>query len=99
MQEEGTLCRFELSLVQGLTGLLPVFMTDEDIYTQLPTVIVGTLDKLATIGFRSAFRTLIGKSDDDGAFAVFPYRISTLFHDFVRVPVSKEIYDIDGGAF
>jgi len=43
--------------------LLPVFMTDEDIYTQLPTVIVGTLDKLATIGFRSAFRTLIGKSD------------------------------------
>jgi Helicase conserved C-terminal domain len=44
-------------------AVLPVFTTDEDIYTQLPTVIVGTLDKLATIGFRSAFRTLIGKSD------------------------------------
>jgi hypothetical protein len=42
---------------------LPIFTTDEDVYTQLPTVMVGTLDKLATIGFRSAFRTLIGKSD------------------------------------
>ena len=47
--------------------LLPVFTTDEDIYTQLPTVIVGTLDKLATIGFRSAFRTLVGKSDGECA--------------------------------
>ena len=42
---------------------LPIFTVDEDVYTQLPTVIVGTLDKLATIGFRAAFRTLIGKSD------------------------------------
>jgi hypothetical protein len=42
---------------------LPIFTIDEDIYTQLPTVIVGTLDKLATIGFRCAFRTLVGKSD------------------------------------
>lgn len=42
---------------------LPVYTTDEDIYTQLPSVIVGTLDKLATMGFKSAFRTLIGKSD------------------------------------
>jgi len=42
---------------------LPIFTTDEDVYTQLPTVMIGTLDKLATVGFRSAFRTLIGKSD------------------------------------
>jgi hypothetical protein len=42
---------------------LPIFSTDEDVYTQLPTVIVGTLDKLATIGFKAAFRTIIGKSD------------------------------------
>lgn len=44
---------------------LPIYTTDEDIYTHLPTVIVGTLDKLATIGFRSSFRTLIGKSDGE----------------------------------
>jgi hypothetical protein len=43
--------------------LLPIFTVDEDVFTQLPTVMVGTLDKLATIGFRSGFRTLIGKSD------------------------------------
>jgi hypothetical protein len=43
--------------------LLPIYTTDEDVYTQLPTVLVGTLDKLATIGFKSAFRTLVGKSD------------------------------------
>lgn len=43
--------------------VLPIYTVDEDVYTQLPTVVVGTLDKLATIGFRSAFRTLIGKSD------------------------------------
>lgn len=42
---------------------LPIYTVDEDLYTQLPTVIVGTLDKLATIGFRAAFRNLIGKSD------------------------------------
>jgi hypothetical protein len=42
---------------------LPIYTIDDDIYTQLPTVIVGTLDKLATVGFRSAFRTLVGKSD------------------------------------
>jgi hypothetical protein len=42
---------------------LPVLCVDDDIYCELPTVIVGTLDKLATIGFRLGFRTLLGKSD------------------------------------
>lgn len=47
----------------GCGTFLPIFTVDEDVFTQIPTVLVGTLDKLATIGFRSAFRTLIGKSD------------------------------------
>lgn len=42
---------------------LPVLCVDEDIYCELPTVLVGTLDKLATIGFRLGFRTLLGRSD------------------------------------
>jgi hypothetical protein len=42
---------------------LPVLSVDDDIYCELPTVLVGTLDKLATIGFRIGFRTLLGKSD------------------------------------
>ncbi len=43
--------------------VLPIFTVDQDLYTQVPTVLVGTLDKLATIGFRAGFRTLVGKGD------------------------------------
>lgn len=44
-------------------AVLPLFIVDEDVYCQLPSILVGTLDKLATIGFKIAFRTIVGRSD------------------------------------
>lgn len=42
---------------------LPIFVVDDDIYRRAPTVIVGTVDKLAQIGQNKGFRILMGESD------------------------------------
>lgn len=48
-------------LPQGACGReIPLYIVDEDIYSQLPTLLVGTLDKIANITFRPASRTLFG---------------------------------------
>lgn len=39
---------------------LPFYVVDEEIYRFLPTVIVGTLDKVATISMQAAMRGLVG---------------------------------------
>lgn len=39
---------------------LPFYVVDDEIYRFLPTVIVGTLDKAASIGMQAAMRGLIG---------------------------------------
>ncbi|MGE3674178.1 MAG: helicase-related protein [Polyangiaceae bacterium] len=39
---------------------LPFFVVDEEIYRFLPTVIVGTLDKAASIALQAAMRGLVG---------------------------------------
>lgn len=39
---------------------LPVFVVDQEIFRFLPTVVVGTLDKAASIGLQQAMRGLVG---------------------------------------
>jgi len=42
---------------------LPLLIVDTDIYAEVPSLLVGTLDKIANIGFRLGARTLFGKAD------------------------------------
>jgi hypothetical protein len=39
---------------------LPFYVVDEEIFRFLPTVVIGTLDKAALIGFQAGMRSLIG---------------------------------------
>lgn len=41
-------------------GILPVFVVDNEIYRYLPSVIVGTLDKLASVAFQVKFALIFG---------------------------------------
>jgi hypothetical protein len=41
-------------------GGLPFYIVDDEIYRFLPTVIVGTLDKAASVGMQAAMRGLVG---------------------------------------
>ena len=40
---------------------LPVYITDQDIYRYLPTIIVSTVDKLALLGQNQRFSNLLGR--------------------------------------
>lgn len=42
---------------------LPIYITDQDIYRYLPTVIVSTVDKLALLGQNQRFSNLMGRFD------------------------------------
>ena len=44
-------------------GVLPVFVTDEEIYRYTPALLVGTVDKMATIGFQNKMSQLWGGVD------------------------------------
>lgn len=39
---------------------LPFYVVDQEVYRFLPTVVIGTLDKAASIGFQAAMRGLVG---------------------------------------
>lgn len=39
---------------------LPLYVVDQEIYRYLPTVVLGTLDKAASIGMQAAMRGLVG---------------------------------------
>jgi hypothetical protein len=41
-------------------GPLPIYVVDEEIFRNLPTVVVGTLDKAAIVGFQAAMRGFVG---------------------------------------
>lgn len=41
---------------------LPIYVVDDDIYRRAPTVIVGTVDKLAQLGQNAKFRILLGQA-------------------------------------
>jgi hypothetical protein len=56
----------ELRLVHACTNCkreLPVIVVDTEVYRYLPTLIVGTLDKLANIGLSDRFGALLGDVD------------------------------------
>ena len=40
---------------------LPVYVVDNEIYRRLPTLVVGTQDKLAALGYERKFRLLLGR--------------------------------------
>ncbi|MFL1592771.1 helicase-related protein [Rhodococcus ruber] len=52
------LCRFS-----GRNGL-PVHVVDEDIYESRPSIVIGTVDKFATMAWQPAARSLFGLGDD-----------------------------------
>jgi len=39
---------------------LPIYVVDQEVYRYLPTVVLGTLDKAASIGIQAAMRGLVG---------------------------------------
>jgi Lhr-like helicase len=43
-------------------GSLDVFVVDDDIYRRTPSVLVGTVDKLAQLGMQKQFATLLGRA-------------------------------------
>ena len=43
-------------------GPLPVYVIDDEIYRRLPSVLVGTVDKLAQIAMQKHFANLLGKA-------------------------------------
>ena len=45
---------------EGLQGEIGIYASDEEIYRYIPTVLVGTIDKLAVIGHNKRFRLLFG---------------------------------------
>ena len=56
---------------------LPFFIVDEEIYRYLPTIVVGTLDKVALIGMQAAMRGFVGSpyglcSEGDHGFVYAP---------------------------
>lgn len=44
-------------------GIIPVSIVDNEIYRQLPTVVVGTIDKLAGLGNQRKMALILGKVD------------------------------------
>ena len=44
-------------------GVIPVYVVDNDIYRYLPSVVVGTIDKLASLGNQRKFSLLLGEVD------------------------------------
>lgn len=45
---------------EGVRGEIGIYVSDEEVYRYVPTVIVGTIDKLAVIGHNRRFRQLFG---------------------------------------
>ncbi|GHJ11267.1 hypothetical protein TPA0907_56340 [Micromonospora humidisoli] len=45
----------------SLAGVLPVWVIDDDIYRRAPSVLVGTVDKLAQMGHADQFKILFGR--------------------------------------
>ena len=44
-------------------GVVPVYVVDNDVYRYLPSVVVGTIDKLAALGNQRKFSLLLGEVD------------------------------------
>jgi hypothetical protein len=57
---------------------LPIFVIDDEIYRFLPTIVVGTLDKVASISMQAAMRGFVaspyGRCSEEGHGFVYPPR-------------------------
>ncbi|GAB3375115.1 DEAD/DEAH box helicase [Spongiibacter taiwanensis] len=47
---------------EGTRGELGIYVSDEEVYRYLPTVLVGTIDKLSVIGHNRRFKALLGSA-------------------------------------
>lgn len=56
-------CQDELCRFSGRDGL-PVHVIDEDIYETRPSIVIGTVDKFATLAWQPAARTMFGLGDN-----------------------------------
>ena len=45
---------------EGIRGEIGIYVSDEEVYRFLPTVLVGTIDKLTVIGHNRRFKALLG---------------------------------------
>jgi hypothetical protein len=45
---------------EGTRGEIGIYVSDEEVYRFLPTVLVGTIDKLSVIGHNKRFKALLG---------------------------------------
>ena len=58
----GDLAAVRIRLVcSDCSETLPIFISDDEIYRYLPTFVIGTLDKMASAGWRYHFRHLFGQ--------------------------------------
>ncbi len=69
---------------------LPFYIVDEDIYAIAPSVLLGTVDKLAVIG--QSFKTIRRVF---GMFGMAPYRASSTGH--LHSPISKSEWEAAAG--
>jgi hypothetical protein len=73
-----------------LRRALPFYIVDEDIYAIAPSVLLGTVDKLAVIG--QSFKTI---RKVFGMFGMAPYREPSTGH--LRTPISRSDWESAGG--
>ena len=48
---------------QACNSELPLYITDEEIYRYIPTFLIGTIDKMATLGYQPRFARLWGATE------------------------------------
>lgn len=54
---------------------IPVFVIDEDIYDERPSVVIGTVDKFAMLAWQPKIRSIFGIGDDGKRFSMPPQLI------------------------
>ena len=47
--------------VNLIKGAIPVYIIDDDIYSKIPTIIIGTVDKFARITFEERVHLVFGR--------------------------------------
>lgn len=64
-------CDFHRSAPDSRHVFLPVFVVDEEVYSEQPSLVIGTVDKYAVLAWSPKARTIFGL-DSQGAFAKQP---------------------------
>lgn len=77
---------------------IPIYVTDHDIYRNVPSVLLGTLDKISITGANPRFTNLLGNFTDEcpvhgKGYAGKCSESSTLGCERTLEPVQEELYD------